>query len=416
MDDLLFLAHRIPYPPNKGDKIRSYHLLRFLVERYRIHLGAFVDDPADMRHTKHLASMCASTCLLPLDPRRARIRSLRGLVAGTSLTEPYYRDSRMQRWVDGVVSSAAISRVLVFSSAMAQYARGDNFRGMLRIADYVDVDSDKWRQYGASRRWPISWIYRREGRRLLAFERAAAAEFDHIIFVSHAEAQLFRNLAPEVAERISWVENGVDTDYFSPTREYPDPYGAGEQVLVFTGAMDYWANVDAVRWFAADVLPLVRAEVPACRFYIVGSRPTEAVRRLADLSGVTVTGAVPDVRPYLAHAVGAVAPLRIARGVQNKVLEAMAMNRAVILTPQAMDGLADSVLLQKRLAESPQEMAAHAVRLLQEGDCGDGVVAGSWVREHYDWNRNLSGLSALFERRAHSVAAAVPMAANLAGR
>ncbi len=416
MKGLLFLAHRIPYPPNKGDKIRSYHLLRYLAGRHRVYLGAFVDDPEDMQHREYLEMMCAGTCLLPLDPLLARVRSLRGLFSGEALTVPYYADRRMREWVDGVVGDGAVDRALIFSSAMAQYVLGKSARRLVRVADYVDVDSDKWRQYGESRRWPMSWLYRREGRRLLGFERAAAACFDQVIFVSAAEAGLFQGLAPEVADRVSAVENGVDTEYFRSDVPVDNPYSPTERALVFTGAMNYWANVDAVQWFAATVLPLVREQVPECRFYIVGSRPADAVRRLAKLPGVVVTGAVPDVRPWLAHAAAAVAPLRIARGVQNKVLEAMAMHRVVILTPQAMDGLADCAVLRRWLAETPHELAAHAIRLLRDGDHGDGDEAAAWVREHYDWDRNLSRLAALFATSSAAAAVSPDAAAGVSTR
>jgi sugar transferase (PEP-CTERM/EpsH1 system associated) len=394
VDDLLFLTHRIPYPPNKGDKIRSYHLLRHLAGQYRVHLGTFVDDPDDWRHAETLRGMCADLYCAKLDPARARLRSLGGLVRGEPLSLPYYRDAGLKRWV--AAKLAGVRRVLAFSSPMAQYVM-DAGPGVRRVMDFVDVDSDKWRQYSAGRRWPMRWLYRREARRLLDFERRVACEFDACVLVSGAEAELFRRLVPQ-AENIVAAENGVDSDYFSPDRDYENPYGADERVLVFTGAMDYWANVDAVTWFAREVFAGVQARHPAARFYVVGSRPTEAVRALGALPGVRVTGRVADTRPYIAHARAAVAPLRIARGVQNKVLEAMAMARPVLASPQAMDGIAPCAGLERLVADSAESMARLADALIVSDDHDAlGPAGRACVLNHYNWERNLARIDALLE-------------------
>src|SRR5450830_1901821 len=185
----------------------------------------------------------------------------------------------------------------------------------------------------------MSWLYRREGRRLLQYEQQVAAAADVSLFVSRAEAELFRQLAPAAAHKTGFLNNGVDIDYFSPAHRFDNPYPADSQIMVFTGAMDYWPNIDAVQWFAHEVLPAVRQRHPQALFYIVGSRPSAQVLALAALPGVQVTGTVPDIRPYLAHASFAVAPLRIARGIQNKVLEAMAMRMPVLVSAQALEGI-----------------------------------------------------------------------------
>ncbi|HEY9145132.1 MAG TPA: TIGR03087 family PEP-CTERM/XrtA system glycosyltransferase, partial [Thiobacillus sp.] len=327
MDGLLFLAHRIPFPPNKGDKIRSFHLLRHLSKHYAIHLGAFVDDPDDWQYQDALKPYCASIKLLPLlNPRRSRLASLSGLLTGEALTLPYYRNRELKRWAADLADSGKVTRGLAFSSAMAQFMPAGLAR---RVLDMVDVDSDKWMQYAPTQRWPLSWVYAREGRKLAAWEAQVAQDFDATLLVSCDEAALLQRRVPQACDRIGAFENGVDADYFSPARDYPNPYLPDVLGVVFTGAMDYWPNVDAVSWFAERVFPAVREAMPAAQFTIVGSRPTEAVLALARQPGVVVTGSVPDVRPYLAHAACAVAPLRIARGIQNKVLEAMAMARPV---------------------------------------------------------------------------------------
>ncbi|HRY15968.1 MAG TPA: TIGR03087 family PEP-CTERM/XrtA system glycosyltransferase [Candidatus Competibacteraceae bacterium] len=403
MHDLLFLVHRIPFPPNKGDKVRSFHLLRHLAQHYRVWLGTFIDDPDDGRHVDEVRRFCADVYCAPLEPRRAKLWSLRGLATGEPLSLPYYRHAGLQAWIDRVVAEQRIERVLTFSSPMAQYLRCPPYDRLQRVMDFVDVDSAKWAQYADGKPWPLSWIYRRESQRLLAFERAVAQEFAASVFVTEDEAALFRRLAPEIpAERVLAVSNGVDTDYFNPEREYPNPYSAAEQVLVFTGAMDYWANVDAVDGFARTVFPDIRRAAPDSQFYIVGARPAAAVQDLADLPGVHITGTVPDVRPYIAHAAFSVAPLRIARGVQNKVLEAMAMGKAVLATSAAMEGIgaspqggAEGILV----ADDPVTLAQQALALLanreETGQRGCGNRA--WVLRHYDWDINLSRMAAVLE-------------------
>lgn len=393
-EELLFLAHRMPYPPNKGDKIRSFHLLRHLSQHYRVHLGTFIDDEADWQHVDVVQSFCAESHFARLNPLTARLRSLSGLLTGQALTLPYYRNAGLQQWVNDLLANHPVRRILVFSSAMAQYVRqADDTR---RVIDFVDVDSDKWRQYAETKRWPLSWLFRREAERLLCYEREIAREFDAALFVSREEARMFKQLAPESAQKTGYFSNGVDAGYFSPEREYPDPYPKGEQVLVFTGAMDYWPNVDAVRWFAEEIFPALHVDRPQTRFYIVGSRPAPAVCELARSPGITVTGTVADVRPYLAHARIAVAPLRIARGLQNKVLEAMSMAKTVVASPQAAEGIQAALGSELHVAASAGEFRQKILDLLA-GKVSEqtGNAARARILADYDWNSCLAQVDAL---------------------
>lgn len=396
MADLLFLSHRIPYPPDKGDKIRAWNILRYLADRYRVHLGAFVDDPADWARTDGLRAVCAECHLLPLNPVWGRLRSLPGLLRGASLSEGYFRDRRMTRWVRDQAAARRFDLVFAYSSTAAQYILGPEFAGTRRIVDFVDVDSDKWRQYAANKSWPASAVYGRESRTLLGFERRVAAAVDTSLLVSPQEAELFRRLAPASAARIDHVTNGVDHLYFDPADTFPNPFGDGEETVVFTGAMDYWANVDAVVWFATEILPAARAAWPDLRFCIVGANPTAAVRDLAALPGVSVTGRVADVRPYVAHAVAAVAPLRLARGIQNKVLEAMAMGKAVVATPEAVEGIdaraGDDILVAGDAATFADRLAA-----VKEADRRRalGARARALILDRYCWPATLSRLDRL---------------------
>ncbi|HAT32734.1 MAG TPA: sugar transferase [Janthinobacterium sp.] len=406
MRDLIFLVHRIPYPPNKGDKIRSYHMLKYLSARYRVHLGCFIDDPRDRAHLPHLEQLCASTCFVEQHPFAARLRSLGGLLAGQALSVHYYRDAGLSRWVERLLAGAPLAAALAFSGPMAQYLQSPAARGVRRIIDFVDVDSDKWAQYGAAKDWPLSLLYRREARHLLAYESAVAREFDGASFVSRAEAELFGLRAPQAREHIAYFSNGVDADYFTPHLEYANPYAGADPVLVFTGAMDYWPNVEAVQWFVWRVWPALRRRYPALRFYIVGARPAPAVKALARAPGVCVTGVVPDVRPYLAHARLAVAPLRTARGVQNKVLEAMAMQKTVLLSPQALEGI--SALPGAELALAGDEagfIAAAAALLDGADDAAMGLAARRRILLDYCWERNLERLGAMLAPDARALRA-----------
>lgn len=386
MTKLLYLVHRIPYPPNKGDKIRSFHFLKALAEKYEIYLGTFIDDPDDKQYIDALKAYCKDSCCVELDPKLSKLKSLSGFLSGEALSLPYYRDARLQAWVDKTIAEQNIERALIFSSPMAQYL--SNQPRVNLVADFVDVDSDKWRQYAASKTWPASWVYRREAQKLLEFETHTAGLTKTTVFVSEQEAQLFRQLAPRVAGKINFVNNGVDTEFFDPQLSFACPFAENQAAIVFTGAMDYWANVDAVAWFAQQVFPSVKQQIPHARFYVVGSKPTKAVQMLAENDpSVIVTGRVDDVRQYIAHAHLVVAPLRIARGIQNKVLEAMAMAKPIVATPAAMEGIPANPYLQVAVEDSPQEFAAQVVGILQQP-----VVAVTehrrYVRDDFSWQHN----------------------------
>jgi sugar transferase (PEP-CTERM/EpsH1 system associated) len=391
---VLYLVHRIPYPPNKGDKVRSFNILRQLARTRRVFLGTFVDHPDDRQHVARLGEWCEDVCAVELDPRFGRIKSLRGLLTGEALSLPYYRSARLAQWVRTTVAQHGITQAVAFSGPMAQYLDAPGLQR--RIVDFCDVDSAKWTQYAADRPWPMSWLYRREGEHLLAFERKAAIDSDASLFVTEAEAALFIRSAPEARERTQVMQNGVDADFFSPANGGESPYPAGGPVIVFSGAMDYWPNIDAVTWFATELLPQIRRDVPDARFWIVGMSPAPAVQALTG-EGITVTGTVPDVRPYIAHADVVVAPLRIARGIQNKVLEAMAMARPVVVSAEAAVGLSARKGEDCEIAQNGEEAVRMVTRLLQ--DPGVGCVMGAAARrcvvENYSWQAHLARLDVL---------------------
>ena len=399
MANLLYLVHRLPFPPNKGDKVRSYHLLKHLVARHRVFLATFVDDPDDDVHIDTVRAMCVDLHVARLTPRIAKLCSLTGLLTHQALSLRYYHDAPLQAWVSKTLAEQEIDATVVFSSVMAQYVEGG--AGVTRppmLVDFVDVDSAKWTQYAANHRWPLSWLYRREGERLLAYERAVAARSQCSFFVTENETALFQKMAPECKGMVESMSNGVDADYFSPDPVRKSPFEVDQlqqsQIpLVFTGAMDYWPNIDAVTWFVHDILPALRQAWPQLRFYIVGRSPPPSVLALAS-DMVVVTGTVPDVRPYLQHAAVVVAPLRVARGIQNKILEAMAMARPVVASRSCVDAI-DALNGEELISASEDHDFVREIHALLKTPARAAAIGQSGrqrVVKSYSWAAHLGGI------------------------
>ena len=417
--EMLFLAHRIPFPPDKGDKIRSFHMLRRYAERgWTIHLGALADDPADLAHAEALSEWCADVRVAPIRPRARRVASLLGALDGTCLSVRYFRDAGLQAWVDDIARTRRIEAVHCVCAPMAEYvfrsplARPMRGEAKPRLAlDFMDVDSEKWRDYARRASLPMRPVYALESRLLRRYERRVAGRFDAVLLVSEAEAAVFRRTVWN-GENVLGVPNGVRLDYFRPAErpeavvDGPDLGETGNDAptsgrMVFCGAMDYFPNVDAVIWMAREVLPRIRREIPDAAFVVVGGSPTPEVRALSALPGVVVTGRVEDVRPHVRSAALSVAPLRIARGVQNKFLEARAMARPVLATPEAFEGIdAEPGRDLMVAAADPEAFAAAAVALLRAPERAEalGCAARNTVAARYDWDACLSRLDTLFPR------------------
>ncbi len=400
-NDLLMLVHRIPYPPNKGDKIRSFNMLKFLASKgWRIHLCSLIDSVADLGYTSVLEEYCVSVTLEAINPRLQKVMSLLSALQGRPLSTGYFYRKHLQRAVDKILKKENINGILCFCSPMAEYLSRsslDIFKSSPRprlIMDLVDIDSDKWHQYAQRSRHPLKWVYQLESRLLQSYELDLVKRFDATILVSEEEAKLLRRRT-EQSSKIHSIANGVDLDYFSPLTDSSMP---DRRRMVFCGAMDYLPNVDAVCWFAKEVLPLVRQLSGDVDFVIVGSEPCEEVRALGSIPGVIITGRVDDVRPFVWDADLSVAPIRIARGIQNKVLEAMAMGKAVLATPLAFEGIEANPELDLRVAKAePQLFAEAAASLLNnEGVRKElGSHARKAVEKGYCWDNRLVGLEAL---------------------
>ena len=398
--DLLFIAHRIPYPPDKGDKIRSYHMLRYLTERYRVTVACMIDDPADECHVAALERMVHQVFYQVRPPLAMKVRALGALLTGQPCTLPCFYSKGLQGDIDGFLDRQPVQATLCFCSSAADYVFRSRHWSALRqsvlLADLVDVDSEKWREYAATRRGLMAWLYRREARLLLPFEQRIVAEFDRSFLTSEEEKAVLGRYGS--VEKVEALSNGVDLDFFSPPKVTP-PAPLPAARLVFSGAMDYWPNVEGALWFAREVFPTVRKAFPEAVFCIAGRNPTDAVLELKKLPGVEVTGTVPDMRAHLAGATLCVVPLMIARGIQNKVLEGMAMAKPVVATSGAATGIKAVVGEDLIVADGAAEMAQAVIDLL--GDPARQRVLGqnarAYVERAHSWGAHLQRLDEIIE-------------------
>ena len=381
----LFLCHRLPFPPNKGDKIRSYALLRHLAQRGPVHLACFVDEAEDLQYLDKVRELAGGHCYFErLDKGAKAWRSLMGLAAGKPLTTACFSSARLHAWVDQTLRSLTVDDVVVFGSAMAPYLLGAPIAPERVLFDMVDIDSDKWRQYAACSRGAVKWLYGREAEKLEALECLAAGAFGHTLLVSDFEADAFRAIAPASAGKISSLTNGVDLEQFSPGG-FENPFAADELPIVMTGRMDYRPNYEGALWFAREVFPQVLKFIPNASVHFVGAGPPAQLREAAG-AGVVVTGTVPDIRPYIQFARAVIAPLHIARGVQNKVLEAMALAKPVVATHDATRSLGVTAGHHLWVEKEPRRFANAVVEALQGPD-RDKLArnARGYVQVHHSW-------------------------------
>jgi len=398
MSEILFLAHRIPFPPDRGDKIRSWHMLRHLAGLGRVHLACFADDEADAAHLPALREALGDRLgEAHVETRRTgkAAAAARALLEGKPVSLTLFDSPTMRAFAESMLARREVETVFAFSGQMAQFVP-ETLRQRF-VMDFVDMDSAKFADYAAGG-GPLASVHRREAKRLFAFERAVAARADVSLFVSEAEAGLFRARADLPHADIRALANGVDFDVYRPGTV--GPAEAPHPLIVFTGQMDYAPNVDAVTWFAYEVLP----KLPGATFAIVGRNPAEAVRRLAS-DTVLVTGEVRDVRIWLAAADVVAAPLRIARGIQNKVLEAMAMARPVVASAAAFEGIDAEPGRDLLVAETAAEQAGAIASLLAQPDraAALGAAARRRMEQAYRWDSRLAPLAGLIgipERQA----------------
>ena len=383
--NVLFLSQRVPYPPNRGDKITTWRLIERLKRRHRVRIAAFAHDEGDRKAARKLEELGFEVAAFPPTPRW---KALPKLLGSTPLTLAVYGSRALQAEVDGCIRGMDLA--YAYSSSMGAFFLGHE---LPRVMHFAELDSDKWLQYAAKTRFPLAWVYRREGRTLFEFERRLANAVDENVFCTPLEQRIFQERIPGVSSLV--MKNGVDLVHYRPAATPPEP-----GLLVFVGVMNYYPNVEGIAWFARAILPEVQRRVPGTRLVIVGSHPTSEVLELARLPGIEVTGFVDDPRTVLSRAAVSVAPLRIARGIQNKVLEAMAMGLPVVGTRSATQGVDGRPGRDYLVAESAEEQVEAVCGLLRAPERARalGQAARAFVEANYDWEACLQPLDSILQR------------------
>jgi sugar transferase (PEP-CTERM/EpsH1 system associated) len=362
---------------------------------HTLYLAFLVDEAGDLAHVEELRRYCAGLDYDYINPYWQKIKAIPYLMTSKPLSLPYFYSKRLQNAVDKRLAENDIDALICFSSPMAEYlfrskvARLDKNTRPKFIMDFVDVDSDKWRMYAGFCDFPRSTVYRREWKRLMDYERKIGKVFDWSIFVSEKEVELYKALCPD--SRRAVIPNGVDGDLYH-LNNHRRSNGHKAPTILFVGAMDYFPNEDAVLYFSRDVWPLVKKAMPDAKFFVVGGNPSKEVIALSERDkGIVVTGFVPDVREFLKMADVFVAPLRIARGVQNKILEALAAGVPVVARPEAVQGLGNCTGCVK-VEENNERFALSILKLIKVPHKRHLIVtdAKRFLREHHDWEKNLT--------------------------
>jgi polysaccharide biosynthesis protein PslH len=395
MSEILFLPHRFPYPPDRGDKIRSWHILKGLAQLAPVHLATFVEDERDFSHIDTVKSLCASVYAEPRSRTKAEAMAL-ALATGKPASVAAFGSHKLQAKVDTLLNERSISCIFAFSGQMAQFVpiKRENVRFVM---DFVDVDSAKFHTYADQTSGISAFANKFEGNRLAAFEKAVADRADLSLFVSEAEAALFRSHTHLSPMRVQALDNGIDLDRYDPSLTFDRPEPSDRPMIVFTGQMDYRPNIDAVTAFAKETMPIILQSIPNAVFAIVGRAPTDHVLALASQPGVIVTGEVADTRAWLAHAAVVVAPLKLARGVQNKVLEAMAMRKAVVASSAAAEGIRVTPGQGIIVADQPEDEAREVIALIHNVNRADLIAAAArqCIADGYSWDAQLAPLKSM---------------------
>jgi polysaccharide biosynthesis protein PslH len=382
---MFFICQRVPFPPDRGDKITTFNEIRHLSAKHEVHVFCLADGKPDLDNVHGLCRYAQSVTAVPVIGWTSKLRALKAMLVGEPLSVAAFDETKLHNAIREKFVELQPDLIMVYSCNVAQYA--EHFPEVPRIMQFAELDSSRWGQFALRSRPPLRWVYAIEQQRFFAYERHIAHTFSHALVCTAAEQRDFERLIPSVP--VSLVGNGVDLDYFRSRGVAKQPGS-----IVFTGVMDYFPNIDAVVWFCDDVLPIVQEQIPEAGLTICGSRPTAAVRRLAKRRGVTVTCRVPDTRPYLDGAEVFVAPMRMARGIQNKLLEALSMGLPCVASEAAAtatvvpDG--EGILA----ADDAREFAGHVVRLLRDGEFRAAMArkARAAAEAHYRWDEQLACL------------------------
>ncbi len=390
MKNVLYITHRVPYPPDKGDRIRNYNVLRFLGPRCNVSLACLADEDTSPEVIQKLQAFCSRVFVSRLNGTRW-LQVLATVSVGGSISEGAFYSAELFAQIRAWDQQHLFDAVLLSSSSLGRYLNAVDLRKVKVVTDFVDLDSAKWKEYSTTTRWPKSWIFHLEAKRLQKAEIELCRRSSQSFFVSQAEVDLFRRFCDY--QNVDVVTNGVDLDYFSPGGE------AGEETVTFVGALDYWPNVQGICHFCEYVWPEVLKRKPSAVLNIVGRRPTAQVQDLAKLVNVRLLADVPDVRPPMRASTATVVPLNIARGVQNKVLESLAMGKPTVVSPQAIQGIGVSPGKHVLVAETPSQWVEALCGLFDRKAERErlGHEGRTFVLERHNWDKCLSELGSALD-------------------
>lgn len=409
---ILFIAQRIPYPANKGEKIRSFNQAKYLADLgHAIHVIAPIEHANEITDCEQLAQLTNFSCdYVQLSPKPLRL--LTGLIKNESLTVANFYSNQLQNKIDTAINNTAFDAILCTSSAVAKYIFNSQALNALAkkpklLLDYMDLDSDKWQQYASKSGAPMKWVYQREAKLIATYERKVQQAFDATFFIADAEVALFKehtrnylstmNTPSEYSmNNVYTLGNGMNTEEFYPATT---PVQNPEPVFIFTGVMDYKPNVDAVVWFVENCWPAILKEFPDAEFIIAGMNPNSAVMNLQQYSGITITGFVDEILPFYHKADYFVAPFRLARGVQNKILQAFACGLPVISTPMGAEGIECNNDEHILLADTPEVFLQQIQRLHADKALSASLTthALQLIQQEYSWQGKLAPLKEIIE-------------------
>lgn len=393
---VLYVTHRVPWPPDRGDRIRTWNILKYLAARADVDLICMADEPVSSETEAALKNVTRNLAIIPHEGKMRWVRGALSMLGGRTVTEGLFANKLVRQTINAWALQYDYTATLASSSGVARYLQVPSLADVLHPwIDLIDVDSQKWLDYADAARFPMSLVYRQEGLRLRELEKRLAEKSERMLVVSEAERDLFRKFAPSAP--IQAIGNGVDTEYFMPVADEVTAFSC-----VFVGVLNYLPNSDAVRWFCDHVWPKVLTKYPQAVFRIVGKSPPPEVEALGQRDGVEVIGPVPDVRPWLRQSTAVVVPLRIARGVQNKVLEAMACGRPIVCSTEPLKGLDIESGLQLLQADDPHEWVQQIETVFTDSIRAQelGMAASAWVELNHRWESCLEPLNDLVCRTA----------------
>jgi len=393
--NILFLAHRIPYPPNKGDKIRAFHEINYLNKNHNVDLCCLIDDKTDLKYVESLQKHCRTLEYSVINSKLKKLFSLFSIFSSqTTCTEKYFWSASLSKKVNNLIKINKYDLIFIYCSSMAKYVK--HYKNETPcVIDFVDIDSDKWLQYSKFAKFPLNILYSLEGKKLGALENNILNWTKAAFLVTEREVDFFAE--SDNKNKIHSIPNGIDNKFFNPVDTPDSPNLQKEEYICFTGAMDYFPNEDGVIFFVEEVLPHILKTYPRLKFFIVGRNPTPAVEKLADNPNIIVTGSVDDIRPYLKHAELSAIPLRMARGIQNKILEAISMGLPVVTTSNAYEGLTLEKNKDIIVEDDPAKFAEHIINLLKNDDKRKNMAKNAKIEliKSYNWDNNLGKMETI---------------------